>query len=237
MTRKLTETCNFRINSGFWCGSHYFTMPLSTVFIAVMIICHSCWQIFLATAAKHWLCLQCFVHLLQTKNFCCFSFWVPFPRQPFVSESPGLLLQVFNWSPAGLPPLLPQSQLQMKNLWLYALKTSHSIWSAAVPLMLPPLMETASAVFIRPVLFLTVGVQIRERGAGRCPRLYSFIDIHSSRTDSYCLCAIIKHWCFWKPLTVNPSTHSFNSLCLFYFWVISYYKDVFGCIIHIWFCT
>lgn len=32
---------------------------------------------------------------IVNKEFLCFSFRVPFPRQPFVSESPGLLLEVF----------------------------------------------------------------------------------------------------------------------------------------------
>lgn len=42
--------------------------------------------------------------------FCCFSFQVPFPRLPFVCESPGLLFEAFIWSPAGLPPS-PASKL------------------------------------------------------------------------------------------------------------------------------
>lgn len=40
----------------------------------------------------------------KQRIFCCFSFQVPFPRLPFVSESPGLLLEAFNCSLAGLPP-------------------------------------------------------------------------------------------------------------------------------------
>lgn len=77
---------------------------------------------------------------------------------------------------AGPSSLLPQSRSQMKNLWLYALKTLSSIWSAAFALMLPPLMTTVSAVFIWPVLFLTVGVQIRERGCYGADCFISFTD-------------------------------------------------------------
>lgn len=67
--------------------------------------------------------------MCKQRIFCCFSFLVPFPHVPFVPESWGLFLEAFSWRLLGLPPLPPQSWLEMKNLWLYA----HFIWSAASP--------------------------------------------------------------------------------------------------------
>lgn len=69
---------------------------------------------------------------------------------------------------AGLPPLLPQSRMQMKNLWPYALKTSHSIWSAAVPLMMPPLMAPSVGQIFSSRWGCDSG---RKRGT--CPRWYA----------------------------------------------------------------
>lgn len=125
----------------------------------------------------------CFCSHIVNKGFfcCCFSFvgalllpHTPLPSVPFVCESPRLLLEAFNWSPAGLsphhptppPPPQPASKpdADEKFMTVCLENPSHSIWSAALPLMLPPLIATASAASIRPTLFLTAGVRTAESG-------------------------------------------------------------------------
>lgn len=120
-------------------------------------------------------------HIVNKGFFCCFSFVgalllpsTPLPSVPFVCESPRLLLEAFNWSPAGLsphhpaPPSPPQPaskpDADEKFMTVCLENPSHSIWSAALPLMLPPLIATTSAASIRPTLFLTAGVRTAESG-------------------------------------------------------------------------
>lgn len=149
-------------------------MSLSSIFDC----CHDHLQLLLADvlgySSKTLTLFTALCSSIVNKGFLLFFILSALPPSTFCLWKPWFVVRSLQLVPGWSPPLLPQSQLQMKNLWLYALKTSHSIWSAAVPLMLPPLMETASAVFIQPLLFLTVGVQIRERGAGQGPRLYTY---------------------------------------------------------------
>lgn len=143
----------------------YTVVALPLCFDCCRDICHSAGRFFQLQAAKCWLYLQRLCSSIVNKRFLLFPILSALPPSTFCLWKPWLVVRSLQLEPGWpAPSLLPQSRLQMKNLWLYALKTSDSIWSAAVPLMLPPLMATVSDAFIRRALFLTVGVQIREKG-------------------------------------------------------------------------
>lgn len=92
----------------FCCGSHYYNSQ-SCCSVIMFLIGVVIFATLLVTFFQPWHLNIDFVYsslfiCCKQKDFCCFSFQVPFPRLPFVSESLGLLLEAFNWSLAGLPP-------------------------------------------------------------------------------------------------------------------------------------
>lgn len=87
------------------------------------------------------------------------------PHPPFVCEKPWVVVRSLQLEP-GWPAPSPASKpdADEKFMTVCLENPSHSIWSAALPLMLPPLIAAVSAASIRPALFCTVGVQTTERG-------------------------------------------------------------------------
>lgn len=84
---------------------------------------------------------------------------------PFVCEKPWVVVRSLQLEP-GWPAPSPASKpdADEKFMTVCLENPSHSIWSAALPLMLPPPIAAVSAASIRPALFCTVGVQTTERG-------------------------------------------------------------------------